>query len=243
MSEPTRVALVTGAARRVGKAIALALARRGCDIALHYHRSDADARATAEEIMALGRRVSRLPADLTDAAAVAALPRRCREELGRLDVLVNNASTFPRMSLANFNVTAWNDTLAVNLTAPAILCHHAAPLLSPGGSIVNLCDITAERPMKEHLAYCAAKAGLVSLTRALARTLAPSIRVNGASPGIAVWPEDYDDDVKRKLIARVPALRAGTPEEVAAVVTFLALDATYVTGVILAVDGARSVAF
>lgn len=237
------VALVTGGPRRVGRAIALELARAGCDVAVHYHTSDDDARRTADDIRALGRRATLLKADLEDSAAAGSLPGRCAADLGRLDIVVNNAASFDEMSLESFDLARWNRTLAVNLTAPAVVAHHAAPLIQAGGAIVNICDILAERPARNYIAYCAAKAGLVSLTHSLARTLAPRIRVNGVSPGIAAWPEHFTEDQKKALIARVPAQRAGTPDEVAAAVRFLAIDAVYVTGVVLAVDGGRAVAW
>lgn len=244
MNETTRkIALVTGAARRVGRAIALALGARGYDIGLHYHRSADDAQRTADEIRALGRRVALLPADLADARAACELPERCTAALGGLSALVNNASVFSRMTLNELTPAAWNETLAINLTAPALLSRHAATLLVEGGAIVNVCDVAAERPFKAYLAYSVSKAGLVALTRATAVQLAPRIRVNGVSPGVALWPEDYSDDLKRRLTARIPAMRAGSPDEISAAVAFLVADATYVTGVILPVDGARSIAF
>ncbi len=239
----TPVALVTGAARRVGRAIALELARAGCDVAIHHHNSEEDARRTADEIRALGRRAALLKADLAVPADAAKLPERCAAELGKLDILVNNAASFDEMSLENFNVERWNRTLAVNLTAPAIIAHHAAPLMRAPAAVINICDILAERPASNYIAYCAAKAGLVSFTLALAKSLAPNVRVNGVAPGIAAWPEHFTDVQKKSLLARVPAQRAGSPEEVAAAVRFLALEAVYVTGVILAVDGGRSVAW
>lgn len=241
--QPIPVALVTGAARRVGRAIALELARAGCDIAVHHRSNEDDALRTAEDIRALGRRAALLKVDLEDPAAAAKLPERCAAELGRLDILVNNAASFDEMSLQAFDLARWNRTLAVNLTAPAILAHHAAPLMHANAAIINICDILAERPASNYLAYCAAKAGLVCLTIALARSLAPKIRVNGVSPGIAEWPEHFTDDLKKSLVARVPAQRPGTPDEVAAAVRFLAIDAVYVTGHVLAVDGGRSIAW
>jgi len=240
---PPPVALITGAARRVGRAIALELARAGCDIGLHYRGHEDDARRTADEIRALGRRVALLNADLEDPTAAARLPDRCAAELGGLQVVVNNAAGFDEMTLESFDVLRWNRVFAVNLTAPAILARHAAPLIHAGGAIINLCDVLAQRPAPRYLAYCAAKAGLVNLTMALASALAPRIRVNGVSPGIAAWPEHYTEEQKKSLLARVPAQRAGTPDEVAAAVRFLALDAVYVTGIVLAVDGGREIAW
>ncbi len=239
----SKVALVTGAARRVGRAIALELARAGYDIGLHFNTSGRDADKSAAAIRDAGRRVALLQADLAGPAAAATLPGRCADELGRLDVLVNNASTFDPMRLADVDVAKWNQTLAVNLTAPVLLCRAAAPLISAGGAIVNITDIHAERPLPTYLAYCVSKAGLVALTRALAAELAPNIRVNAVAPGVADWPADYSEAKRKRIVARIPAARAGSPEEVAAAVRFLAVDAAYVTGVVLAVDGGRSIAW
>jgi len=239
----SNVALVTGAARRVGRAIALELANAGYDIGLHFNTSTRDADEAASAIRRLDRRVALLRADLADPVAASALPDRCASELGRLDALVNSAATFEPMRLADLDVSKWNHTLAVNLTAPALICRSAAPLLAEGGAIVNICDIHAERPLPSYLAYSIAKAGLVAITRALAAELGPRIRVNAVAPGVAAWPDDYSEEKRKRIIARIPAHRAGTPEDVAAAVRFLVLDATYVTGFLLNVDGGRSIAW
>jgi pteridine reductase len=236
---------VTGAARRIGRAIALELARHGFDVAVHYNASAADAEETARMVRAAGRRAVVLQAALDDAAAAAALPGRVAEALGRLDILVNNAAVFEPMSLGDFTPAAWNNTLAINLTAPMILSHAAFPLLSTHehGRIINLVDICVDRPWPDHLAYCASKAGLVTLTQALAKAMAPRVRVNAIAPGAALFPEDYDEAKIKSIIRHVPALRAGTAEDVAVAVGFLASNCNYVTGVILAVDGGRSIAW
>ncbi len=243
MSTAARVALVTGAARRVGRDIALELARTGYDIAVHYRSSRADAESAADIIRRAGRRAELLQADLAGAASAVTLVDQCIAALGRLDVLVNNAAIFEKSDPAAFDASAWQRTLNVNLTAPAALSHAAAARMTDGGAIVNLADISAERPLAGYLAYCVSKAGVVALTRGLARALAPRVRVNAVAPGVAEWPPDYSDELKRSIIARVPMQRAGTPADVAAAVRFLAHDASYVTGVILPVDGGRSVAW
>jgi pteridine reductase len=234
--------LVTGAGRRVGRAIALELARRGCDVAVHCLRSVEEAHQTAADIRQSGRRAVVLAADLAEAGAAAGLPNRCREALGGLDLLVNNAAVFEPTG-ETFDAARWNRTLAINLTAPAILAFHAAPLMSEGGSIINISDIAGDRPWPSYAAYCASKAGLTALTKSLAAAFAPRIRVNGVAPGVADWPDEYDEAKRQRLTARIPAGRAGTPEEVAAAVRFLAEDATYVTGIVLAVDGGRNVSW
>ena len=237
------VALVTGAARRVGRSIALELAAAGCDIALHYHRSRDDADSTARRIADLGRRCERIQADLAAPDAPARVIEAAVTAMGRLDVLVNNAAVFERMSLEEFDLDAWDRTMRVNLSAPAALAAHArAHLAARGrGKIVNVCDIAADRPWPSYLAYSASKAGLVALTRALARALAPQVQVNAVSPGIAEFPEDYDPDTRRRLVEQVPLRRAGSPEDVARTVRFLVQDGDYITGQVIHVDGGRSI--
>ena len=240
-----KVALITGAGRRIGRAIALELAERGCDLALHFNRSEEAAAETAAMVESLGRRTTLLHADLGDTDAVGHLAGRAVEALGSLGILVNNASLFERMDLEGFSIDAWNQTLAVNLTAPVILCRSAAPFLKKAnpGRIVNLGDISAERPWSDHLAYCVSKAGLSCLTLALAKALAPDVLVNTVAPGAAVFPEDYPPEKIKAITRRVPAMRAGSAEEVAAAVRFLVAEANYVTGTILTVDGGRSIAW
>lgn len=239
------VALVTGGGQRVGRAIALELARSGCDVCVHYHRSEAEARAVAEAVIALGRRSAVVHGDLCDPESWGHVVDATTSRLGGLDVLVNNASEFTaptQDALSSFDPALWDRVMRTNLVAPVGLCHHAQSWLrrSGRGSVVNLCDIAADRPWTEHLAYCASKGGLVNLTKSLARSLAPDVRVNGVSPGIAVFPEDYGDAVRERLVARVPLARAGTPEEVGALVRFLVVSAPYVTGQVIAIDGGRS---
>ncbi|MEE8170565.1 MAG: SDR family oxidoreductase [Phycisphaerae bacterium] len=240
-----RVALVTGAARRVGRAIALKLADAGCDVAIHYHTSRSEAEAAAKRIRGIGRRTTLLQTDLTDAVAVEALPSRVVSELGRLDILINNAAIFERVPLEKLAAAAWQRALSVNLIAPALLARAAAPHLRKSGSgcIVNLTDILAERPEPAYLAYCAAKAALISLTRGLAAALAPHVRVNAVSPGVAEFPDDYDEAQRTRILQRVPMRRAGSPRDVAATVLFLVRDAGYVTGTVLSVDGGRGIAW
>ena len=240
-----QVALITGSAKRIGRAIALELARQGSDVAIHCHRSREQAEETAEQVRGFGRRAVVLTADLADLEAAAELPRRAAEILGGLNILVNNAATFQRMTLEDFSVVQWNETLTVNLTAPMVLSHAAFPLLRADGHgrIVNLGDICAERPWPDHLAYCVAKAGLSTLTRVLAKAMAPEVHVNAVAPGAALFPEDYDKNRIKEITRRIPTLRGGTPEDVAVAVRFLATQGNYINGVILAVDGGKSIAW
>ncbi len=240
-----RVALVTGGAKRIGRAIALELARAGCDVAIQYRESETEAWAIAVEIRRLGRRCSLHFADFDDRRSTAALVEGVVGEMGCLGILVNNAAVFRISggdSLEAFDTDRWERMLRINLIAPAALAHYAAPHLRAGGQgrIVNLCDISADRPWPEHLAYCASKAALVNLTKSLALALAPGVQVNGVAPGIGEFPGSYTQEVRDRLVSRVPAGRPGSPAEMARVVRFLAEDADYVTGQIVMVDGGRS---
>jgi pteridine reductase len=243
MTPASKNALITGAARRVGRAIALELAQAEYDIAAHYNTSRDEAVALGREIESRGRRVTLIQGDLADPDVWSRIVGETVDGLGSLDVLINNASVFDVMSLESFDVDQWDRTLRVNVTAAAGLCHAAAPHLKRSrGAIVNLTDVSAEAPWSEHLAYCASKAALVNLTKSLARSLAPEVRVNAVSPGIAVFPDDYDEATRRGLIAKVPLRRPGSPEEIAKTVHFLCASADYMTGQIINVDGGRSIA-
>ncbi len=240
------VALVTGGAKRVGRAIVLELARAGCHVAIHYRQSEAEARQLAKEVTTLGRRAITICGDLEEPASWPKVIGETVAGLGRLDILVNNASTFLTASpdtVEAFDPTVWGRVLGVNLMAPMGLCHHARRHLEEHGQgkIVNLSDIVVHRPWPDHLAYCVSKAGLDALTKALARALAPTVQVNGVASGIAAFPDEYPEALRRKLISRVPLGRAGTPGEVAAVVRFLVETGDYITGEIVRIDGGRSI--
>jgi len=208
--------LVTGGARRVGRAIALELARCGCDVALHHYRSEREAEALAAEIGGIPRRCQLIHADLADPASWSAIVQHCVASLGSLDILINNASIYEAMALADFNLDDWDRTFRINVTAVIALCHHAAPHLAKNGRgrIVNIADIAADRPWPSHLAYCASKAALANLTKSLAKALAPDVQVNAVAPGIAIFPEYYDEEIKARLVAKVPLQRPGTPEDI-----------------------------
>ncbi len=235
-----RVVLVTGAARRVGRAIALRLAASGARIAVHYHESADDAARTAADCCAAGGATELIQADLADIPTAATLVRHVLDRFGRLDVLVNNASVFEPMTLDQFDVTDWDRTLRINLTAPLALAHAARDALRQArGRIVNLCDAGTRHPWRSHLAYIVSKGALETLTYVLAREFAPDVNVVGVAPGIAAWPDHYDQATRDRLVARVPLQRAGSPEDVAAAVHYLLRDGDYITGVILPVDGGR----
>ncbi|MGB2987915.1 MAG: SDR family oxidoreductase [Phycisphaerae bacterium] len=239
------VALITGGAKRVGRAIVLELARGGCDVAIHYRRSRTEAEELAAQVVDMGRRAVIVGGDLNDPASWPAIIRELIDRLNRLDVLVNNASAFltgQPDSVNGFDHGRWESMLRTNVVAPMALSHHARPYLEAcgQGKIVNLCDIAADRPWPEHLAYCTSKAALSALTKGLARALAPGIQVNGVAPGIAVFPDEYSAEKRRSLVRRVPLRREGTPEEVARLVRFLVESSHYVTGQIIRIDGGRS---
>ncbi|MBI1824835.1 MAG: SDR family oxidoreductase [Planctomycetes bacterium] len=241
-----KVALVTGAAKRVGRAIALELARAGCDIGLHYFASQESAAEVAQEIHRLRRRCATLGGDLNEPSNWPLIVNDCVSALGRLDVLVNNASIFHADgsdALETFDADLWDRTLRVNVTSVAGLIHHAARHLCANGAgcVINLTDAGIERPFANHLAYSTSKAGLVALTKALARRLAPQVRVNAVAPGIAVFPDSYDDATQARLVERIPLQRAGTPEDIAKLVRFLVEEGDYITGAVIPVDGGRSV--
>jgi len=239
-----RVALVTGAARRIGAAIASALHAAGAHVAVHYRGSADDAARLVADLNA--RRpdsAAAFRADLLQTDAIPALVADVAGWHGRLDVLVNNASTFYPTPLGTITEAQWDDLVGSNLKVPLFLTQAAAPYLrSARGCIVNIVDIHAQRPLRRHLVYGPAKAGLAMLTRALARELAPDVRVNGISPGAILWPQaDMNAATKSKILDRVPLARAGDPADIAGCVLYLVRDATYVTGQIIAVDGGRSI--
>lgn len=239
----TRVALVTGAARRLGRATAIALHERGLNIVLHYRRSLDEAHALAAELNAKrSDSVQLLKADLDHPNAVRLLAEEALACWQRIDVLVNNASSFYATPLATASDEDWTRLLHSNLRAPFILTQCLADSLKQHhGSIVNLIDVYAQKPLFEHSLYCAAKAGLSSLTLSMARELAPNVRVNGVAPGPIMWPEQGQDN-QQQIIQATALQRTGQPQDIASAVTWLALDAPFVTGQILAVDGGRSLA-
>jgi pteridine reductase len=239
-----RWALVTGAAKRIGAAIARKLHEAGANIAIHYFSSAEAADVLAAELDQR-RRGSALTAgaDLRDIAALERMLRSVLERAGRLDVLVNNASNFYPTPIGSITDEQWHDLVDSNLKAPLFLAQAALPALRAArGTIVNIVDVHAQRPLRDHPVYGAAKAGLAMLTRSLARDLGPDIRVNGVAPGAILWPEiGISDELRRSIIRQTALKRAGDPEDIAAAVLFLVRDAPYVTGEIIAVDGGRSV--
>jgi pteridine reductase len=242
MSDAHPVVLVTGAARRIGAAIARHLHADGYALALHYRDSGADAHALAVELESTRPgSVLLLQAELAEAARLPELVGRVVGHFGRLDALVNNASAFFPTPFGTTTPAQWDALFAANLRAPFFLSQAAAPhLRAAGGAIVNLVDIHAERPLRDHAVYGMSKAALAHLTRALALELAPQVRVNAVAPGAILWPEDGKDEAaKASMLARTPLARTGTPEEIAEAVRWLLREAHYCTGQVLRVDGGR----
>ena len=236
--------LVTGAARRIGAAIARELHGHGANVLIHHRASAAEARELAASLNGVRKgSVEIAQAELRDTAALPGLIERSVQAFGRLDILVNNASAFYPTPVGEITEAEWDDLVGSNLKAPLFLSQAAAPELRRAqGLIVNIVDIHALRPLKRHTVYSITKAGLAMLTRALARELAPEIRVNGVAPGPVLWPEDgIDPALQEEIVARTALRRTGSPEDVARAVAFFAKDAPYVTGQILAVDGGRSI--
>jgi pteridine reductase len=239
-----RVALVTGAARRVGAEIATQLHAAGADVAIHYRRSAEDAGNLVARLNAQRPdSAAAFQANLLDTASIPALVAAVSGWRGGIDILVNNASSFYPTPLGEITEAHWDDLVGSNFKAPLFLAQAAAASLRErGGNIVNIVDIHAQRPLRNHLVYSPAKAGLAMLTRALARELAPDVRVNGVSPGAILWPEtDMNEETKASILDEVPLARAGSPADIAGCVVYLVRDATYVTGQIVAVDGGRSI--
>ncbi|HUN68358.1 MAG TPA: pteridine reductase [Burkholderiales bacterium] len=238
-----KVALVTGAARRIGAAIARRLHAAGANVVLHHRGAETEAeRLEAELNAARAASAMKVKADLLAPIAPRALVSAALERFGRLDVLVNNASTFYPTAMGSIEAAHWEELMGSNLRAPLFLAQEAAPELAKReGSIVNIADIHAERPLKGYLVYSIAKSGLAALTRALALELAPGVRVNAVAPGAIAWPEDgqFEPPERERILATTPLARLGSPEEIARAVHFLA-TAPFVTGQILAVDGGRS---
>lgn len=235
-----KVVLITGAARRIGAEIARAFHARGFCVLIHYRHSAEDAKALSVELeKARADSTHLLQADLDVPDQARRLATDALNVRQRLDVLVNNASTFYPTPFGEADDRDWDRLMGSNLRAPFILTQALAPALADsGGAIVNLVDIYAERPLWQHGLYCMAKAALTSLTRSAARELGPDVRVNGVAPGPILWPENETMD--RTAISAATALkRSGEPADIAGAVTWLALDAPFVTGQILAVDGGR----
>lgn len=238
----TPKALVTGAAARIGKSIAMRLHDKGCDVMLHFNSKQDAASALAARLNETrpGSAVT-VQADLSRHADIDALARQVKDWAPSLDLLVNNASRFYPTRIGETLAWQWEDLLNSNLMGPYFLVQALLdPLSKAAGSVVNIVDIHAERPMPAHSVYCISKAGLVMMTKSMAQELGPSIRVNGVSPGAVLWPEsEPDSEQKAAILDRTALGKRGDPGDIAGAVCYLGLDAPYVTGQVLAVDGGR----
>lgn len=241
-----QTALITGAAKRIGAEIARMLHAEGMNIAVHYRASREEAQILCDALNALRRNSARLvQADLLDIRQLQGLVDEVIAHWGRLDVLVNNASSFYPTPIGEIQESHWDDLLGSNLKAPLFLSQAAAPFLKKHqGNIINIIDVHGFRPMKQHTVYCIAKAGLVMLTQSLAKELGPEVRVNGVAPGAILWPEnglEQDVELRGEILDRTALKRQGTPRDIAAAVRFLVRDADYITGQVIPVCGGRSI--
>lgn len=238
------VALITGAARRIGASIARNLHFQNYNVIIHYHHSSSEAIALAKELNALRPNSAIcIHSDLLNTALLNDFIHEAAQVWQRLDALVNNASTFYPTQIGETTEVQWGDLMGSNLKAPFFLIQAAVPYLKQNkGNVVNIIDIHSNKPMLDHCVYSIAKAGLAMLTKSLALELAPDIRVNGVSPGVNIWPEgqnQIEPEQQAKMIAKIPLKRVGIPQDIAEAVGFL-LANKYLTGQIIAVDGGKS---
>jgi pteridine reductase len=237
-----KVALVTGAGRRLGRAMAQALADRGMTVALHYHQSEAGARELAGQIEAAGGHATCFRADLTDAHAAESLPSTVAARLGGLHVLVNSAAVMHRLSLEDTTPEHWDAILGLNLRSVFFCTRGAAAALRQSrGKVVNLADLAGLEPWPGFAAHSISKAGVVMLTKVLARSLAPDVTVNAIAPGAVLVPQEYSAEDRERLVRSTPLRRLGSPADVVAALLYLLEGGDYVTGEILVVDGGRLV--
>jgi len=239
-----KVILVTGAARRIGAAIVTCLHENGARVAIHYRGSRDEAEDLANRLNGLrAHSAMAVQSDLMDVDSLPLLISSVFDWGGRLDGLVNNASSFYPTPIGNIDEEQWDELVGSNLKAPLFLSQAAAShLRDSSGAIVNIVDIHADRPLKDHSVYGSAKAGLAMLTRSLAKDLAPDVRVNGVAPGAILWPENgMAESIQQSILDQIPLHRPGTPADIAGCVLYLLRDATYITGQIIPVDGGRSI--
>jgi NAD(P)-dependent dehydrogenase (short-subunit alcohol dehydrogenase family) len=234
-----RVALVTGAAKRIGRALALRLAGEGADVIIHYNRSQSEADDAVREIEKLGRKSFALQADLSNVAEIKRLFQQAAERFERLDILVNSAANFLHSPIEAVSEKLWDSALDTNLKAPFFCAQAAAPLLKQShGIVINLADIGGILPWPDYIPHCASKAGVIMLTKCLAKALAPEVRVNAIAPGTITMSDD-PSEWEADFVRRAPLHRTGTPDDVAAAVSFL-IHSNFLTGQTLVLDGGRT---
>ena len=237
-----KTVLITGAAKRIGAALAKHLHQEGMNVIVHYHRSAKEANELVRELNKIRHDSAiTIQADLSHKEYYQAIIETAEQFKGNLDVLINNASAFYPTPVADLTNEDWHDIIDVNLKAPLFLSKLAAPLLrNSKGCIINLTDIHALRPLAQHSIYSISKSGLTTLTESLAKELAPSIRVNAIAPGAILWPEEIDEEGKKSILNQIPMRKIGDTEQIAKAVSFLIKDADYITGQIINIDGGRS---
>jgi pteridine reductase len=234
-----KVALVTGGARRVGRAISLGLAEAGYDLVVNYHSSETEATDLVARIEGLGRKALAIQGDVSSVDDVARMGDAIVDRFGRLDVLVNNASIFPQRPLLEIEEAEWDRVMAVNLKAPFLMVKETEPLLTRSrGTVINLVDLSAFQPWVEHPHHAVSKAGLLHLTRVMAKALAPRVRVNAIAPGAVLLPEHYDEEARERSRKSAALGTLGAPEDVVRTVLFL-IRSPFITGEVIAVDGGR----
>lgn len=237
-----KVALITGGAVRVGRAITLGLAEAGFDVAIHYNRSEGPARETVLQVEALGRQAITIGGNLADPDTAESVADAVRQAYGRLDVLVNSAASFESAALFALDATEWDRVMAVNLRAPYLLVRATEAMLKEaGGNVVNMVDLSAFDPFEAFPHHSISKAGLMHLTRAMARSMAPRVRVNAIAPGFVLAPPGMSDETARAEVAQIPVGRSGTPEDVVRTVLFL-VASPFITGEVIVVDGGQRIA-
>ena len=236
--------LITGGAKRIGARIARTLHAQDMNLVIHFNTSSDDANQLCSELNSIRNDSTiAIGANLTNQDEVESLINKVIERTGQLDVLINNASTFYPTPIEDITLDDWDNLVGTNLKAPLFLCKYAAPHIKKSkGSIINMVDIHASKPLKNPPIYGPAKSGLVMLTRSLAKDLAPEVRVNGIAPGMILWPENEPpEEIKQKVVNQIPLKRTGEPNDIAKTVLFLIADADYITGQIIAVDGGRGI--
>jgi pteridine reductase len=236
--------LITGGAKRIGARIARTLHAEEMNLVIHFNTSSDAANELCSELNSIRNDSAiAIGSNLTNQTEVESLITKVIETTGKLDVLINNASTFYPMPIEDITLDDWDNLMGTNLKAPFFLCKHAAPHIKESkGCIINMVDIHASKPLKNHPIYGSAKSGLVMLTRSLAKDLAPEVRVNGIAPGMILWPENEpSEEIKQKVIDQIPLKRSGEPNDIAQTVLFLIAHADYITGQIIAVDGGRGI--
>jgi len=236
-------AFVTGAGRRIGRMIALALAERGADIIVHCHRSRGEAETTASQVRTLGQRADIVVADQSDWNAVQSICEEAWRTTGGIAILVNNAAIYRRTPLAEVTERDWDELLDTDLKGPFAFARFLGPRMKARGfgKIISIADAGAERVWPGYIPYCIAKAGVVAMTHGLAKALAPEVQVNAIAAGTILWPDDFDAKRKERALREVPLGRVGSPADVARAVCFLVENGDYITGTVLPVDGGRTI--